>query len=115
MGRYRMTAALAATVAAGLAMLLMFWARAALQVRTLPERIMEAALLLVPPDQFESAVQRFGPQAKEYALYVATLAMFAGLLAIGLAAFLLLRRPVWLLTVGVGLWLVAMVVIMPLT
>src|SRR5205823_9204117 len=93
----------------------MFWARSALQIRTLPERIMESVLLLVPPDQFEGAIEKYGPAAKEYALYGTIVVMFLALVAIGFAAIRLVRSPVGLVTVGVGLWLAAMVVIMPLT
>jgi hypothetical protein len=44
---------------------LMFWARAAFQIRTLPERIMEWLLLFVPLEAFEKGLQQFGPHAKE--------------------------------------------------
>src|SRR5690349_21793696 len=51
-------------LAAGIAVLaLMLWARQLFQIRTLPERIMEAVLLLVPPAQFEGAIERYGPAA----------------------------------------------------
>src|SRR5579883_2916570 len=105
----------ASVAASALAVLLMFWARSALQIRTLPERIMESVLLLVPPDQFEGAIEKYGPAAKEYALYGTTAAMLLALIAIGLLAHRFVRRPAWLLAVGVGLWLVAMAAIMPLT
>jgi len=88
----------------------MFWARAALQVQSLPERIMESVLLLVPPDQFEGAIERFGPAAKEYALYGTIAVMFLALAGIGLAAQRSIRGPWPLLAVGAGLWLAAMMV-----
>ncbi|HEY8744684.1 MAG TPA: hypothetical protein VIU62_16435, partial [Chloroflexota bacterium] len=62
--------------ASGLALGLMFWARQALQIRTLPERVMEAVLRLVPPAQFEASIDRFGPAGKDYALYVTTAGVF---------------------------------------
>ncbi|MBV9119348.1 MAG: molybdopterin-dependent oxidoreductase [Chloroflexi bacterium] len=106
---------LTSVAASGLAMALMFWARSAYQVRTLPERLMESLLLLIPPDQFEGAIERYGPAAKEYALYGAIVVMFLALVAIGVAAFRGIRHPAWLLAVGIALWLVAMVIVMPLT
>src|SRR5713226_120379 len=108
-------AVLSSMAASALAPLLMFGARAALQVRSLPERIMEASLLLVSPDQFESAVEKYGPAAKEYALIGTAVVMFAALVGVGLALQRFVRRPGWLLAAGVGLWLVTAVVIMPLT
>ena len=103
---------LAAAVAAGLAM---WFIRAVLQIRSIPERILEWLLLFVPLDVFESALQRFGFSAKVYSLYVAV-AIMLGLLA-WLGALALRRRwPVLaLLGLGLGLWLFTMVVIMPLT
>src|ERR671932_354496 len=56
-------------LAAGAAMGLMFWARAAFQVRTLPERVMEWILLFVPLEAFEKGVQQYGSHDKELALY----------------------------------------------
>src|SRR5437763_12277628 len=101
-----------AAVAAGLAMYLI---RAFLQVRSIPERILEWLLLFVPLDVFESALQRFGFSAKVYSLYLAV-AIMLGLLA-WLGAIALRRRwPVLvLLGIGLGLWLFTMAVIMPLT
>ena len=103
---------LAAAVAAGLAMWLI---RAVLQIRSIPERLLEWLLLFVPLDVFESALQRFGFSAKVYSLYLAVTIML-GLLA-WLGAVALRRRwPVLvLLGLGLGLWLFTMVVIMPLT
>src|SRR6266851_5982820 len=103
---------LAAAVAAGLAM---WFIRAILQIRSIPERLLEWLLLFVPLDVFESALQRFGFSAKVYSLYLAV-AIMLGLLA-WLGAVALRRRwPVLvLLGLGLGLWLFTMVVIMPLT
>src|SRR5437660_1536132 len=102
----------AAAVAAGLAMWLI---RTVLQIRSIPERVLEWLLLFVPLDVFESALQRFGFSAKIYSLYLAV-AIMLGLLT-WLGAVALRRRwPVLiLLGIGVGLWLFTMVVIMPLT
>src|SRR5438034_1010461 len=108
-------AVLSSVAASALSLLLMLAARAALQVRSLPERIMEASLLLVSPDQFESAVEKYGPAAKEYALIGTAVVMFVALAAIGLALQRFVRHPGWLLTAGVGLWLLTALVIMPLT
>src|SRR5437870_4658221 len=78
-------------VATAVALGLMFLARSIYQVRTLPERVMEWALLFVPPDQFEQGLQTFGTAAKEIALVGAYLGMAAALLAIG--ALSLRRGP----------------------
>lgn len=98
-----------------LAVALMLGARAAWQLRSLPERLMEASLRLVTPDQFEATVDRFGPSGKDYALDAATVAFVLALILLGVAALRLLRRPSGFLVLGVALWLVAMVVVMPLT
>jgi DMSO/TMAO reductase YedYZ molybdopterin-dependent catalytic subunit len=89
--------------------------RYTLQVRSVPERMMEWALLFLPPGLFEATLQRFGFDAKRYALNAAVLveiALFGGL------GYSLLRRGASWLTmtlVGLVLWLAVMVVIMPLT
>jgi DMSO/TMAO reductase YedYZ molybdopterin-dependent catalytic subunit len=89
--------------------------RSTLQVRTVPERLLEWVLLLVPPWLVEASLQRFGFDAKRYALYVAILTTLATLTALGT---LVLRRG-WpgyaLLLFGIGLWLAVMVIVMPLT
>src|SRR5919197_1361376 len=102
---------LAAVVAAAS----MAFLRSVLQVRTIPERVMEWVLLFIPPDVFESGIRRFGFDAKRYALYGAIAGMVLLLTALG--ALALQRR--WpsraLLAVGLGLWLFTMMIIMPLT
>src|SRR5579859_1202273 len=113
--KIRLAAVVASLAASGLALALMFAARSALQVRTLPERIMEAVLLLVPPDQFEGAIEKYGPAAKEYALYGTTAVMAIALVVIALLALRFMSRPGGLLLLGVALWLVAMLIVMPLT
>jgi len=106
------TGGFAAALAAGLVM----WVfRATLQVRSIPERVLEWLLLFVPLDLFESTLQRFGFSAKVYALYLAVAIMLGVLTWLGAIA-LRRRWPVLaLLGLGVGLWLFTMVVIMPLT
>jgi DMSO/TMAO reductase YedYZ molybdopterin-dependent catalytic subunit len=102
----------AATTAA---LALMFWARAAFQVRTLPERLLEWLLLFIPLEAFEKGVQQFGPNAKEYGLYGAIGVMALLLFSLGLVA---LGRG-WsgwaVLVLGLVLWLFAMAVVMPIT
>jgi DMSO/TMAO reductase YedYZ molybdopterin-dependent catalytic subunit len=102
----------AAASAAGLLMAMLRWT---LVVRTIPERVLEWSLLFVPPDQFEAVLLRFGFEAKRYALYAAIGGMLLLLAALG--AFALWRR--WsaraILALGLGLWLLTMLVIMPLT
>jgi DMSO/TMAO reductase YedYZ molybdopterin-dependent catalytic subunit len=102
----------AAALAAGLGMWLL---RSSVQVRSIPERVLEWMLLFVPLDLFESALQRFGFSAKRYALYLGIVVMFGVLTWIGYEA-LRRRWPVTvLLGLGVGLWLFTMVVVMPVT
>lgn len=102
-------------VATAAAMGLMQWARAAFQIRTLPERIMEWLLLFVPLDVFEKGIQQFGPQAKEYALSGGYVVMSLVLAGLGLLAV----RWAWsgwvLLILGLALFLFAMAVVMPVT
>ncbi len=103
---------LAASLAA---MGLMFWARTAFQVRTLPERIMEWVLIFVPLDAFEQGIRTFGPQAKVLALYGSTAAMFALLLGLGLLALRRRWSGVVILGIALTLFLATMAGIMPLT
>ena len=108
-------AGITSLVAAALAMGLMFWARSAFQVRTLPERLMEWLLLFVPLDAFAQGIQDFGPQAKVFALYGGIVVMSVALFGLGLLA---LRRR-WpgtaILGLALALFVVAMAGIMPLT
>jgi hypothetical protein len=101
--------------AAGVAWAAMRLVRAAFQVRTLPERLLEWALLFVPLDLFEAGLRRFGFQAKQYALAATAAAVLALLVALGALA---LRRR-WsgraLAALGLGVWLVTMAGVMPLT
>ena len=89
--------------------------RTTVQVRSAPERILEWLLIYVPPDLFEANLLRFGVDAKRYALWVTSIALFVALIVVGTMA--LARR--WpadvLLGLGVGLWLAVMLVVMPLS
>jgi hypothetical protein len=101
--------------AAGVAWATMRLVRSAFQVRTVPERLMEWALLFVPLDLFEAGLRRFGFEAKQYALAGAVAAVLVLLAALGAVV---LRRG-WsgpaLGALGLGLWLVTMAGVMPLT
>jgi DMSO/TMAO reductase YedYZ molybdopterin-dependent catalytic subunit len=93
----------------------MWLIRVTLQVRSIPERVLEWSLLFVPLDVFESALQRFGFSAKRYALYLGVALMLAVLTWLGAFA---LRRGLstqGLLGLGIGVWLFAMLIVMPLT
>ncbi len=48
-GRKPVTSLAVASIATAVAIGLMFWARDAFQIRTLPERVMEWVLVFVPP------------------------------------------------------------------
>ncbi|MGI9145762.1 MAG: molybdopterin-dependent oxidoreductase [Chloroflexota bacterium] len=101
-----------ATVLAGSGMLLL---RFGLQVRTVPERVMEWLLLFVPLGVFEAMLQRFGFDAKRYALGLAVAVMLVLLAWLGYAV---VRRewPYWsIAALGAGLWLGVMLVVMPVT
>jgi DMSO/TMAO reductase YedYZ molybdopterin-dependent catalytic subunit len=110
----RWTAVGVAMAATLVAMSLQQVIRMAWQVRTLPERVMEALLVFVPLDLFERGLQQFGASAKDMALAGAYLGMAALLLAVGF--FTIRTLSGWLaLLVGLALWLAAMLVVMPLT
>ena len=114
-GRGHLTAALGGILAGLVASGGMLLLRGTLQVRTVPERLMEWLLLFVPPGLFEAALQRFSVDAKRYALAAAVVAS-VGLLA--LLGYVLLRRGtsfLGLAATGLGLWLLVMLVIMPVT
>jgi DMSO/TMAO reductase YedYZ molybdopterin-dependent catalytic subunit len=109
------TAILGGVFAALVLSLGMLLLRYALQVRSVPERVIEWLLLFLPPGLFEATLQRFGFDAKRYALDVAVLLNVA---LMGLLGYWLLRRGTSWLTlagVGLGLWLLVMLFIMPLT
>jgi DMSO/TMAO reductase YedYZ molybdopterin-dependent catalytic subunit len=111
----RRTALLGGIIAAVVAAAGMLLLRSVLQVRTLPERLLEWLLLFMPPGQFEAMLQQFGFDAKRYALDVAVAIMLG---VLGSAGYVALRRrwPAWALAAtGVGFWLVVMLVVMPFT
>src|SRR5579883_880963 len=104
---------LGSVAATGVALGLMFWARATYQIRTLPERVMEWLLLFVPTDLFEKGLQAYGANAKDIALYGAYAVMAIVLVVLG---FIILRRGIRAIaTASVALWLFAMGVVMPVT
>jgi len=102
-------------VASGVALVLQNVLRDTWQIRTLPERVEEWLLLFVPLDLFERGLQQLGANAKEVALVGTGLAMLALLLGVGALAL----RAGWtswrLLGLGIGLWLFAMAIVMPVT
>src|SRR5919199_1662205 len=71
----RLMAVMGGTLAALLAGGGMLVLRSVLQVRTVPERVMEWLLLFVPLGVFEALLQRFGFDAKRYALWLAVVVM----------------------------------------
>ncbi len=85
------------------------------QVRTLPERVEEWLLLFVPLNLFEQGLGEFGAQAKDYALTVTIVGMVLVLIVIGTLALHAGWRSWRLLAIGIGLWLFAMLVVMPVT
>lgn len=104
-----------ACVASGAAMLLQNVLRGVWQIRTLPERVEEWLLLFVPLDLFEQGLARFGADAKELALTGTFIGMAVLLVVIGVLAIRAGWRGWSLLALGLGLWLLTMVVIMPVT
>lgn len=101
--------------ACAIALLLMWWSRQALQVRTLPERLMEWSTSLLSPALFEGAIDRFGPLAKDIALVNAWLGLAVVLLGLGVLMLRSVREPIAYLALGGALWFVAMAMVMPLT
>ncbi|MBV9581038.1 MAG: molybdopterin-dependent oxidoreductase [Chloroflexi bacterium] len=102
-------------VASGVAMLLQDALRTTWQIRGLPERIEEWLLLFVPLDLFEQGLARFGADAKELALTGTEIGMAVVLSVVGAIAIHAGWRAWRLLGLGVGLWLLTMVVVMPVT
>ena len=114
-GADQRTAMVGGVFAALLLSLGMLLLRYTLQVRSVPERVMEWLLLFLPPGLFEATLQRFGFDAKRYALDAAVVINVA---LFGVFGYWLLRRGSSWLTlagVGVGLWLAVMLVVMPAT
>src|SRR5450631_2486034 len=102
-------------IASGVALWLQDVLRDTWQIRTLPERVEEWLLLFVPLDLFERGLQQLGSDAKEVALVGTVVGMVGLLIAVGVLAL----RAAWtswrLLGLGVGMWLVAMAIVMPIT
>ena len=108
--RYAIAASVAATAAA--VGLMQLW-RSIYQIRTLPERVMEWVLVFVPLDLFEQGLVTFGSAAKVLALGGAIVGMAAALVAVGAGA--VKSGPIAVGAATVGLWLLAMAVVMPVT
>jgi DMSO/TMAO reductase YedYZ molybdopterin-dependent catalytic subunit len=102
-------------LASGVAMLLQNVLRGAWQIRSLPERVEEWLLLFVPLNLFEQGLARFGADAKELALTGTAIGMAVVLAVIGALAIRAGWRGWALLGLGVGLWLLTMLVAMPIT
>src|SRR5437763_12089860 len=109
----RLAAFLVGCLASGVALVLQSVLRDAWQIRTLPERTMEWLLLFVPLDLFERGLAQFGADAKELALTGALIGMIVVLFVLG-AWTLHAGWSAWrLLGLGLALWLLTMIVIMP--
>jgi DMSO/TMAO reductase YedYZ molybdopterin-dependent catalytic subunit len=107
-----MAGGMAASTAALAVMVLL---RHTLQIRTVPERVMEAMLLVIPLDLFGIVLRRYGSDAKWYALALTSIAIVLLLTSVGalvVARHWSLRRIILL---GIGLWLFVMGVLMPTT
>ncbi|MDQ6669644.1 MAG: hypothetical protein M3069_02580, partial [Chloroflexota bacterium] len=108
-------ALVASSIASGAVLLLQNSLRDTWQIRTLPERVEEWLLLFVPLDLFERALQQLGSNAKEVALATTVAGMLALLFGLGVLAL----RADWsswrLLGLALGLWLLALAVVMPIT
>jgi DMSO/TMAO reductase YedYZ molybdopterin-dependent catalytic subunit len=108
-------AILGGVVAAAAAGAGMGFLRATLQVRSIPERLIEWLLLFIPIDVMASGIQRFGFDAKRYALWAGVLSVLVVLTALGAFALHQGWTARRIFGLGIGLWLFTMVVIMPLT
>lgn len=103
---------LAAAFVVGASMLLL---RTSLQVRSVPERLVEWLLLFVPPTLFEAILQHLGFDAKRYALYLAILVILGVFAWLGYIALRAQWSPRRLGLLGAAVWLTVMLFIMPLT
>ena len=110
-----MPALVASALASGVALWLQNVLRDTWQIRTLPERVEEWLLLFVPLDLFERGLQQLGSDAKEVALFGTVVGMAALLFGLGVLALRAAWTSWWLLGLGVGMWLVAMAIVMPVT
>jgi DMSO/TMAO reductase YedYZ molybdopterin-dependent catalytic subunit len=104
--------AILASLAAGGVMVLTW---IVLGVRTVPERGMEALLLVVPTDLFEAGLQAFGFDAKRYALALTAVTIFTGLTVLGAWAVARRWSAVKVVLLSLLLWLSVMIVVMPLS
>ena len=104
-----------ACLATALAMYVQNLLRTIWQIRSLPERVMEWLLLFVPLDLFERGLAQLGADAKEVALAGTVVGMAALLVVLGALALRSGLKTWLLLGLGVGMWLGAMGLIMPLT
>lgn len=104
-----------ATAAATVATALMFLVRSLFEIRTLPERVMEWALLFVSPTTFEAGIGQFGAQAKVYALYASVAGTTLLLLLLGVLLLRNSRSPLLIAASGPALYLVALALVMPVT
>ncbi|MGH2457966.1 MAG: molybdopterin-dependent oxidoreductase [Chloroflexota bacterium] len=95
------------------AIALMFWARDTYQIRTLPERILDWSLQFIPIDFFEAGLEKFGTSAKHLALDGNYVGLAAILIVLGAAA--IRKGASSILGLAFGLWLFAMLVVMPVT
>jgi DMSO/TMAO reductase YedYZ molybdopterin-dependent catalytic subunit len=101
-----------AALVVGLGMLVL---RSTLEVRSIPERILEWLLLFVPTSVFEDMLVRFGFEAKRYALGASIVLMLAVLAALGYVVLRARWRVAAIAALGVAFWLFVMLVVMPLT
>jgi DMSO/TMAO reductase YedYZ molybdopterin-dependent catalytic subunit len=102
----------AAALVFGVGMLVL---RSSINVRSIPERLMEWLLLFVPPGLFESMLQRFGFDAKRYGLDAAILVVLGLLAWIGYEALWRGWSLPRVAVIGPALWLFIMLVILPVT
>jgi DMSO/TMAO reductase YedYZ molybdopterin-dependent catalytic subunit len=108
----RLLSAVLAAVAAGAVVYVL---RFTAQVRSVPERLLEWMLILVPPQAFETALMRFGFDTKRYALWGASLGLLALMATVGYVALSRRWSVLRLLGLGAGVWLLMMLFILPLT
>jgi DMSO/TMAO reductase YedYZ molybdopterin-dependent catalytic subunit len=113
--RGRVAAVVIASLATGVAMLLQNVLRSVWQIRGLPERVEEWFLEFVPLDLFEQGLARFGADAKEIALNGTVTGMALALLIIGALVVHAGWRSWLLLGLGLAMWLLTMLVVMPVT
>jgi DMSO/TMAO reductase YedYZ molybdopterin-dependent catalytic subunit len=104
-----------ACCASAIALLLQILLRDTWQIRSLAERVMEWLLLFVPLDLFEQGLARFGADAKQVALTATVAGIAATLGTVGAVALYRRWQANTLLGLGLSMWLVTMLVVMPVT